>query len=230
MAVAAASAATAALVAESHASALIALCRRRQRARLGAWLGWAGAIAAAVVFVTFSRASSGAGDLASRLLGDALRWVCVLGVTPLALSLAADPVAQDRRDGIELMVAVRGRGPAALELARVVAAIQETSLRVAAAGLLVCVASGWALSWQLVLVSVAGTVVIALLSGVTLGGLAVVCGQLGAERGRALLAAVVLVPWLLSDFWTMPGLSIPGLLDAAIDGLVRLLDRLGGYR
>jgi hypothetical protein len=49
-----------------------------------------------------------------------------------------------------------------------------------------------------------------------LGGLAALCSELGRGRGRALLLAVLLVPWAVGDRAGHPEWSIPGALGRAL--------------
>jgi hypothetical protein len=80
--------------------------------------------------------------------------------------------------------------------------------------------------WPL-LVMVPGVALFAAWGGALVGGMAAACGHYGGARGRALLAAVVLLPWAVSELWVTPGLSIPGAMDMMLT-LFADMSTLGG--
>ena len=57
----------------------------------------------------------------------------------------------------------------------------------------------------------------AVVTGVTLGAVGSACGRVGRARGRWLLAAVVVGPWMLADLVGHGAWSIPGALGAVLD-------------
>jgi hypothetical protein len=60
-------------------------------------------------------------------------------------------------------------------------------------------------------------VIVAVVAGVTLGGAGAVCGRIGRARGRWLLLAVIVGPWVLADLAGHGAWSIPGALGAVVD-------------
>ena len=194
---------------------VVSLCRQRVRRRLGAKLAWLSALVVAVIFGAVG-AGVDAGTDASVLLGNAMRWLCWLGGGPLVLSVAMSPRARDRQDGVVVLAARHGVGEPGLLTGRFIAAAVEATLRVLVPALICCgiIAAAGRLHAGPVLV--AGVMAASLLVGVSLGGLGASCGLWGGERGRLLLGAVVVLPWAVADQWSVPALSVPGALDAAI--------------
>ncbi len=62
-----------------------------------------------------------------------------------------------------------------------------------------------------------GVVVFAAVAGVALGALATVSARLGRTRGRWVLFAAVVGPWVLADLAGHGAWSIPGALGAVLD-------------
>jgi hypothetical protein len=202
-------------LARATTSTIVSLCRQRVRRRLGSRLGWLSAVSVALFFAALG-ASLDVGTQANAVLGNAIRWLCWLGAGPVVMSVAASPRQRDREEGILAMAALHGASEARLTVARFVAASLEASLRIVLPALLcsvVLVASGQWLGGPAV---VLGVVAVGLMSGVVLGTLGAACGLWARERGRLVVAAVVLLPWAVADQWSVPALSIPGALDAAI--------------
>jgi hypothetical protein len=137
-------------------------------------------------------------------------WVAGVG----ALSLARDLSERDASQGLAGLARLRGFGARTLERARVAAGAIKLSTTVAIPGMLV------SLTALLRFRSTAGaftslglglfTVAYALLVGTTLAVLARACSRALPGRGRLLLLAVVLGPWLLAAGTSLPLPSLPG--------------------
>jgi hypothetical protein len=207
---------------------LVALARARLRE---ATAGRIGRLAAVLVVLCFGiiavalRVTDGGEAHLEGLVPSAARWIAWLAGAPLCFAAAADRRLSDRRDGIDALAAARGFSSASLESARALAAMMETAraLAVPLAGLslLVAALSG---SARLLLVRAGlliGALAFALIAGMTLGAVASACGRLGRARGRWLLVAVVLGPWVLADLAGHGAWSIPGALDAFLDFALR---------
>jgi hypothetical protein len=178
------------------------------------------------------RAGDGANVSFGGMLGTAARAVAWATGIPLALAIAHDRARIDREAGIEVLAASRGAGPRALEAARTVAAMLQATLAIGAPilvlALLAVALAGSVSSALRQLGLAAGLGIFAILAGVTIGGVAAACGRVGRARGRSLLAAVVLVPWILTDLAGLRAWSIPGALNAALTFIVRV-SGLGGH-
>jgi hypothetical protein len=193
----------------------LALCQRQLATRLASKLGWFLAYLVAITFVLLGAIVSDLLDL-SGLIGDALRWMWWLGAGPVALAAAAGPVERDRREGISAMCAVAGVGERELRVGRALAAMLGCAVRMAVPALTMCLLfASFAPSWSLARQAL-GAVAVALIAGSALGLFASVCGQFAAARGRLLLVAVVFIPWIVSDAWSLPNLSLPGVVDISI--------------
>jgi hypothetical protein len=151
------------------------------------------------------------------LLSTAARWIAWGAGAPLAIAAAGPRAAVDRAEGIEALAASRGVPRPALEALRSVAAMSQTSLAIGAPLLVL----------SLVSVASAGSAVVALRHALLGAGLLAFSAIAGVPRGRSLLAAVIFLPWVLSDLFGLRAWSIPGALSAALDFLVRA-SGLGG--
>ena len=186
----------------------LALCMRRLGGSLGGRLGWLGALA---VLLLFGNAAAQAQNVAM----DAVRVLCWVAAGPAALSAARSPSDRDREDGIELMVAMRGVSPAALRRTRLVAAAVACAARVTVPALLVALTYVVVVGWRAGGVIV-GAVVGGLLAGACIGLAGAFCGEVAGKRGRSLLVAVVLLPWIASDLGSLPTPSLVGAVDAGL--------------
>jgi len=137
-------------------------------------------------------------------------WVAGIG----ALSLARDLVARDTSQGLTGLARLRGFGARELERARVYAGAIKLGSTVAVPGAMVALmallrfrtAAGAATALGLLLFTLA----YAALFGSTLSVLARACSRALPGRGRLLLLAVVLGPWLLASGIDVHLPSIPG--------------------
>ncbi|MFT3768629.1 MAG: hypothetical protein QM820_24550 [Minicystis sp.] len=199
------------------ARAQLRASRRARAARIGAWLVVIGFAGVAVVV----RAGDGAEASLSGVVARAAYWVVWLAGAPLALAAAEDHGAVDRRDGVQALAAMRGVSAAGLGSARVLAAMAEIASTMGVPlFLLALLTAGLAGRAGAAMYRVGvgvGAVAFAVVAGVTLGGLGAACGRIGRSRGRWLLAAVVLGPWLLADLAGHGAWSIPGALGAVLD-------------
>jgi len=192
--------------------AVIALCRRRLNGRLGARLSWVLGVGGALVvlgLVVVGGESLGTRELIVR----GVRWIAWLAAPPIALAAAGAPAERDRADGVDVLVRMHGVSDRRLGVARGVAAMVEVSYRLGLPAVALClsvvmVGAAWPLLGML-----PGLVLFAGWGGLVLGGLGAACGHFGGARGRSLLLAVVLVPWVVADAWGVPGVSIPGAVD-----------------
>jgi len=213
---------------------LVALARRRLRSALGGRLG---ALAGALLAVGFGvvvialRVGDGASASFGGLLATAARWIAWGAGAPVALTAAGDRAAVDRADGIEALAASRGYHRASLESARTAAAMAQASLSIGAplaALSLASIALAGSISAALRHAALGlGIAAFSIMTGVMIGGVAAASGRAAGPRGRWLLAAIILVPWVLSDLFGYRAWSIPGALDAALGFLVRA-SGLGG--
>lgn len=148
-------------------------------------------------------------------------WVAGVG----ALSLATDLGARDTAQGLTGLARLRGFGERQLENARVVAGALRLSTTVLVPGLMLALATllrfrtlhGTAVALGLAI----ATLPYAALVGSTLAVLGRACSGWLPGRGRLLLSALVLGPWLLGSGL---GLSVPNLPSA----FAWLLQQLAG--
>jgi hypothetical protein len=154
------------------------------------------------------------------------RWLAWVAGAPLALAIARDRITQDREDGIDTLAACRGISPAALESIRMLAAMEQVARAIGIPAVVVCgVFTAMAGSLDAALAGlrlVLAVAVFSVVAGVVVGATAAVCGRIGRRRGRSLLLAVVLGPWLLASLAGPSVWSIPGVLNALLVFLLRL--------
>jgi hypothetical protein len=135
-------------------------------------------------------------------------WAAGVG----ALSLATDLAARDAAQGITALARLRGVSERELEQARVIAGARRLVMAVSVSGLLVVAAV--LLRFRTLHGSVAAlvlaliTVAYAALVGGSLAILARACSRWLPGRGRLLLLALVLGPWL---FGSGTGLDVPSI-------------------
>ncbi|AUX21803.1 hypothetical protein SOCEGT47_022920 [Sorangium cellulosum] len=205
----------------------VALGCARLRSARGARLG---AAMAAVISLGYGamalvlRQDDGATSL-DGLLGSAARGLAWAAAGPVALAAAHDRPAADRAEGVEALAAARGISRTALHGARSLAAMLEVArvvaLPLAALSALAALLSGSAPLALRHLALGAALALFGAVSGVTLGGLAAASGRVAGARGRAVFAALILVPWALADLAGDSRWSIPGALDAFLSFAAR---------
>jgi hypothetical protein len=152
-----------------------------------------------------------------------ITWVAA---APTTLAAARNRGAQDRGEGIEAMAAASGIHARGLEAARAVAAMMQIArtIGIPLVGLaLLTVALAGSLRLALSRVGLAvGLAIFAVIAGVTLGSLATLCGRIAGRRGRLLLVAIVIVPWMLAALADRGVYSIPGALGSVLSFVLEL--------
>jgi hypothetical protein len=207
--------------------AVVALCRGRllalrgvRFARVVAALCAAGFAAAAVML----RVTDGADASLEGLTVTAAHWIAWIAGAPLAFAAAEDHAARDRRDGVEALAAMRGISPAALDSGRTIGAMTAVAWAIGAPLAALALFTAALAGRGSVALHRAGlglsALAFAVIAGVTLGGVGSVCSRVGRARGRWLLAAVLLGPWVLADLTGQGAWSIPGALGAVLDFLL----------
>ncbi len=195
-----------------HGRAVIALCRRRLNGRFGARLSWV--LGVAGVLVALGLVVMGGEALGTReIIVRGVRWLAWLAAPPIALAAAGAPAERDRADGVDVLMGMHGVSDLRLATARGLAAMIEVSYRLGLPAVALCLSVVMATGAWPLLGMLPGLVLFAGWGGMVLGGLGAGCGYFGGARGRSLLLAVVLVPWVIADAWGVPGLSIPGVVD-----------------
>jgi len=202
----------------------VALSRARLRETRGARAARLGSWSVALAFGGIAialRIADGAGAAISGVVASAAPWVAWLSGAPLALAAADDARAADRRDGVLALSAARGVSTSGLSSARALAAMVEIAraigLPLVALALLTAALAGRAGAAVERVGLAAGAAAFAIVAGVTLGGVGAACGRIGGARGRWLLAAVVIGPWMIADLAGRGAWSIPGALRAVLD-------------
>jgi hypothetical protein len=182
---------------------------RRLGGTFGGRLGWLGAAGVALVF-------GGAAASGEQMSAEAVRVLCWVAAGPTALAASRAPSQRDREDGIELLAATRGIDGVAWRRTRIAAAALSCGVRVLLPTLVVAATVIVVAATSAVVPRAVGAIAGAALAGTLIGFVAALCGEAGGERGRSLFAAVVLLPWLLGDLWSVPSLSLIGAVDAAL--------------
>jgi hypothetical protein len=204
----------------------VRLCAQSQRQLLGLRLGRVYGVGIGLSYALMAALGPAEAAVAANLWVRCLAtasWVAGVG----ALSLASDLAARDAAQGVSSLARLRGFGEAAVERARVLAGALRLGTTVLVPGLIVALAlllklrtlSGAATALCLFVL----TVPYAALVGGVLAPLARACHHFLPGRGRWLLAAVVLGPWVLGAGLNAPVPSIPAgfdwLLSRAVRGL-----------
>lgn len=192
---------------------LVRLCAGAQRSLWGLRLGrmysfGVGVSYAALVFVG-PESLAGSAKLWARALATA-SWVAGVG----ALSLATELGGRDATQGLTALARLRGFGEPQLESARFVAGARRLSTTVLVPGLMLALAI--MLRFRTLHGSAVGlglafaTLPYAALVGSSLAALARACSGWLPGRGRLLLLALVLGPWLLASGLGVAVPSLPG--------------------
>ena len=207
--------------------ALVRLCTEAQRRQWGLRLGRLYGIGIGVSYAILEWTSAESFGASAKLWARAMAtatWVAGVG----ALSLARDLSERDTTQGLTSLARLRGFGEAKLERARSVAGALRLSKTVATPGLILALATLLrfaTLQGALVALSLALlTLPYAALVGGVLAPLARSCSRWLPGRGRLLLLAIVLGPWLLGMGL---GVFVPSI-PAAFTWLLQHVEK--GYR
>lgn len=204
--------------------ALVRLCGQSQRQLLGLRLGRAYGVGIGLTYALMAGLGPAEPGVAANLWARCLAtasWVAGVG----ALSLASDLAARDASQGIASLARLRGFGEPALERARVLAGALRLGTTVLVPGWILAVAlllklrslGGAAAALSLFVL----TVPYAALVGGVLASLARLCQHFLPGRGRWLLVAVVVGPWLLAVGLGARLPSIPAGLEWVLSQAVR---------
>jgi hypothetical protein len=204
--------------------ALVRLCSRAQRQlwglRLGRLYGFGIGLSYALLAFTGPASLGTSAKLWARCLATA-SWVAGVG----ALSLATDLAGRDATQGLTSLARLRGFGEMQLERARTLAGAIRLGMTVMVPGLMLAVAAllrfrtlrGAAVALALALL----TIPYAALVGGTLSPLARACSRWLPGRGRLLLLAIVLGPWLLGSGMSANVPSLPAAFAWLLQHLAR---------
>ncbi|MFO0614597.1 MAG: hypothetical protein U0414_18575 [Polyangiaceae bacterium] len=210
----------------AHVSWLRARLGRARGARVARFGGYAvlGTFAGCAVALRSIDGPTAAIEGYVVLAARASAWLCG-GL--VALSAANQRAWTDRRDGVEILAAMRGVRGRALEVARFASVALEIARSTLVApwgvGLLAVALAGSAssaLSRALVLLSVT---LFALVEGAVVGAVAYALDRLRPAGARGLLVAVVVLPWALLDLIGAPGLSVPGFMSGVLGVALRVI-------
>lgn len=209
----------------SHSNWLRSRLKRARGARFARYLGYAvlGLFAGCAIALRSIDGQTAAIEGYVILAARVSAWLCG-GL--VAISAANQRAWTDRRDGVEVLSAMRGVRGRALEAARALSVAMEiarvTFLPPLGVGALTIALSGSVSS----AVSRVGVLLVvlafALLEGVVVGAVATLLDRLRPAGARGLLVAVVILPWAILDLVGAPALSIPGFLGGAFDVALRI--------
>lgn len=203
---------------------LVRFCSRAQKGlwglRLGRIYGFGVGFSYAVLALLGPASFGTSAKLWARALATA-SWVAGVG----ALSLATDLAARDAAQGITGLARLRGVGERELERARTIAGALRLGTTVLVPGLMLSVAlllRFRTLHGSLVALALALlTIPYAVLVGGTLAPLARACSGWLPGRGRLLLLALVLGPWLFGSGMGLPVPSLPGAFAWLLEQMTR---------
>lgn len=193
---------------------LVRLCADAQRRLWGLRLGRLYSFGVGLSYAALVFLGPDSLPAATKLWARALvtaSWVAGVG----ALSLATDLGARDATQGLTGLARLRGFGETQLESARMVAGALRLSTTVLVPGLILALATllrfrtlhGTAVALGLAL----ATLPYAALVGTSLAALGRACSGWLPGRGRLLLLALVLGPWLLGSGLGMPVPNLPSI-------------------
>ncbi|MDI1448807.1 hypothetical protein QHF85_32370 [Polyangium sp. 6x1] len=170
------------------------------------------------------RATEGTSAPLEGLVGLGAASITLVAAAPTTLAAASDRTAEDREAGIEALAATHGVHAQSLHAVRWIASMVQIarSVGLPLVGLaLVTVALSSSASMAMRrIVFALGLFVFSVSAGATLGTLAAFSARMGGRRGRVLLAAIVIVPWMLAELAGRGTYSIPGALSALLSLLV----------
>jgi hypothetical protein len=173
-----------------------------------------------VVFAIVVRASDGPTAPLDGLIDAGAASIAWVAAAPTTLAAATDRRTEDREGGIEALSAMRGVHVAHLQLVRTYAAMMHIA-RTTALPLVTLAVSVAALasSGPLALRRIGlmlGLVGFSAMVGVVLGSVAALSARMGGRRGKLVVSAIVLLPWIVGGMFGRSIYSIPGALDAAL--------------
>jgi hypothetical protein len=175
---------------------------------------------ALVVFAIIVRASDGPAAPLDGLVHAGAASIACVAAAPPTLAAAVDRRTADREDGIEALSAMRGIHAAHLDLVRTYAAMMHiarttalplVTLAVAIAAL----ASSAGMAFQRLAVAL-GLLAFATIVGVVLGSVSALSARIGGRRGKLVVSAIVLLPWIVGELFGRGIYSIPGALSATL--------------
>lgn len=209
-----------------------ALSRSRLERTTLSRVGFTAGMSLALTFVVvalLARASDGATAPLDGLIDTGAAAMVGVAAAPTTLAAASDRRSMDREGGIEALAATRGVHLNQLELARTYAAMMHiartTALPLVTLGLTVAaLASSGAIALQRLVLTI-GLVGFAAMVGVVLGAAATLSARVGGRRGKLVVSAIVLLPWMIGGLFGRGLYSIPGALDAALALILEMGNR-----
>ncbi|MBK9258807.1 MAG: hypothetical protein IPM54_03110 [Polyangiaceae bacterium] len=172
------------------------------------------------VFAIIVRASDGPTAPLDGLIDAGAASIACVAAAPTTLAAATDRRTADREGGIEALSAMRGLHVAHLDLVRTYAAMMHiarttalplVTLAIAIAAL----ASSAGMALRRVGIAL-GLLAFSLIVGVVLGAAASLSARVGGRRGKLVVSAIVLLPWIVGELFGRSIYSIPGALSAAL--------------
>lgn len=181
---------------------------------------------ALVVFALIVRASEGPAAPLDGLLDAGAASIAFVAAAPTTLAAATDRRTSDREGGIEALAAMRGLHVARLELARTYAAMMHIARATAfplmtLALAITALASSGAMALRRIGITL-GLVFFSAIVGVVLGSVAALSTRIGGRRGKLVVSAIVLLPWMIGELFDRGLYSIPGALNAALSLILDL--------
>ncbi|MDI1476069.1 hypothetical protein [Polyangium sp. y55x31] len=185
----------------------------------GVLLGASFAILAIVL-----RATEGTSAPLEGLVGLGAASITLVAAAPTTLAAASDRTAEDREAGIEALAATHGVHAQSLHVVRWVASMVQIARAIALplvglALVTVALSSSGSMVMRRIVFAI-GLLAFSAIAGATLGTIATFAARMGGRRGRLLLAAIVIVPWMLAELAGRGSYSIPGALSALLSILV----------
>jgi hypothetical protein len=193
--------------------------RRLTSAKIGRWGAWFFLLAFAAGAIALRAMDGRAAGIEGLVVATAhtTAWLCAGFV---ALAATNQRTLTDRRDGIEVLAAMRGASTRTLGWARFLATAFEAARVIAipsiAVGILTTSLSGTAgvaLTRATVLLPIA---IYAVVTGAVLAFLSVLSDALRPAGGRSFFMGIIILPWALFDLLGHPAISVPGLLGRVL--------------
>ena len=173
-----------------------------------------------VVFAIIVRASDGSAAPLDGLVEAGAAAIAFVAAAPTTLAAATDRRAADREGGIEALAAMRGVHVAHLDLVRTYAAMmlvaRTTALPLVTLAIAVAaLASSTGMAFRRLGIAL-GLLAFSVVVGVALGSVAALSARVGGRRGKLVVSAIVLLPWIVGELFGRGIFSIPGALSAAL--------------